>query len=126
MHINTIVPLKYVSVYRSNHCLASMSDENTMVYNYDCDLHGCWDVTKALARLSSPCEGIHLFSKLAQEEILGGVGEKQNNVHLSRPQLHQVAHVCDIRQLCDLHKILPGSSAGESNSEEVTSLTCHE
>lgn len=37
MLINTtaIIPLKYVSVYRSIYHLASMSDENTMVYNYD-------------------------------------------------------------------------------------------
>lgn len=68
-------------------------------------------MTKALAWFSSPCEGIHLFSKLAQEDILGGVCEKQNYVHLSRPQLYQVAHVRDICQLCDLHKILPGTSA---------------
>lgn len=88
-----------------------MSDENTMVYNYDCDLHGCWDMTKALVWFSSPCEGIHLFSKLAQEDIFRGVSEKQNYVHLSRPQLYQVAHVRDIRQLCDLHKVLPGTSA---------------
>lgn len=68
-------------------------------------------MTKALAQFFSPCEGIHLFRKLAQEDILGGVGEEQNHVHLSRPQLYQVAHVRDVRQLCDLHKILPGSSA---------------
>lgn len=68
-------------------------------------------MTKALAWFSLPCEGIHLFSKLAQEDILGDVCEKQNYVHLSRPQLYQVAHVRDICQLCDLHKILPGTSA---------------
>lgn len=36
-----IDPLKYVSIYQSNYHLASMSDENTMVSNYDCGLHGC-------------------------------------------------------------------------------------
>lgn len=68
-------------------------------------------MTKSLTLFSSPCEGIHLFSKLAQEDVLGGVGEKQHHVHLSRPQLYQVARVRDIRQLCDLHKILLGSPA---------------
>lgn len=106
-----------MSAYRSSYYLGFMSDENTTVYNYDSDLHGCGDITKALARFSSPCEGIHLFSKLAQQDVLGGVGEKQNHVHLAWPQLHQVAHVRDIRQLCDLHEILPGSSARKQQLE---------
>ena len=54
----------------------------------------------------SPCEGINLFSKLAEEDVLGGVSEDQHDVHVSRPQLHQVAHVSDVRQLRHLHKVL--------------------
>lgn len=56
---------------------------------------------------SLPCEGIDLFSKLAKEDVFGGFSDKQHNVHVSWPQLYQVAHVGDISQLCYLHKILP-------------------
>lgn len=57
---------------------------------------------------SLPSEGVHLFGKLAKEDVLGGVREHQHYVNVSRPQLHQVAHVSDICQLRHLHKILLG------------------
>lgn len=57
---------------------------------------------------SLPSEGIDLFSELAQEDVLGGVSENEHYVHVSWPQLHQVARVSDIRQLRHLHKILLG------------------
>ena len=63
-----------------------------------------------------PCKGINLFGKLAEEDVLGSVGEHQHDVHVSRPQLHQVAHVGDIRQLSHLHKILLGRPT-ENNSK---------
>lgn len=58
--------------------------------------------------LTLPCEGVDLFGELAEQDVLGGVCENQHYVHVSRPQLHQVAHVCDIRQLGHLHKVLLG------------------
>lgn len=57
---------------------------------------------------SLPCEGVDLFGKLAKEDVLGGVSEHQHYVHVSWPQLHQVAYVSDICQLRYLHKILLG------------------
>lgn len=56
----------------------------------------------------SPCEGIDLFGELAEEDVLGGVGQNQHDVHVSWPQLRQVAHVGDVGQLRHLHKVLPG------------------
>lgn len=56
----------------------------------------------------SPSEGIDLFGKLAEEDVLGGVRENQHYVHVSRPQLYQVTHVSDVCQLRHLHKILLG------------------
>lgn len=57
-----------------------------------------------------PCEGVDLFGELAEQDVLGGVCENQHYVHVSRPQLHQVANVSDIRQLSHLHKVLLGRS----------------
>lgn len=60
---------------------------------------------------SLPRKGIHFFSKLAKKDVLGGVSEDQDYVDVSRPQLHQVAHVGDVRQLGHLHKSLFRRSA---------------
>lgn len=55
---------------------------------------------------SLPCEGVDLLGELGQKDVLGGVGENEDDVHVSRPQLHQVAHVGDVRQLRHLHEVL--------------------
>lgn len=72
---------------------------------------------------SLPCEGVDLFGELAQENVLGGVSEHQHYVHVSRPQLHQIAHVSDIRQLRHLHKILLGGPTKiNSNKKQLKNV----
>ncbi|KAG7226941.1 hypothetical protein INR49_022236, partial [Caranx melampygus] len=36
--------------------------------------------------------GVDLFGELAEEDVLGRVGQNEHDVHVSRSQLHQVAH----------------------------------
>lgn len=69
--------------------------------------------------LISPCEGIDLFGKLAEEDVFGGVAEHQHDVHVSRPQLYQIAEVGDVRQLGHLHKILLGRPTKDQNTNET-------
>lgn len=44
----------------------------------------------------SPSEGVHLFGKLAEQDVLGGIGEDQHHVDVPWPQLHQIAGVGDV------------------------------
>lgn len=73
-----------------------------------------------------PGEGVHLLGELAEEDVLGGVGENQDDVHVSRPELHQVAEVGDVRQLRHLHEVLPGRAAEvqDKGLEEVELKPC--
>ena len=53
-----------------------------------------------------PRERENLLGKFPEQGFVGGVGEHQYNVDVSRPQLDKVTDVGDVRQLRDLYKVL--------------------
>lgn len=71
-------------------------------------------------RWVSPGKRKDLFGKLPEQGRLGGVGEHQHHVDVTRPQLDQVAGVRDVRQLRHFHKVLPGRTAADQSSDKVS------
>lgn len=64
----------------------------------------------------------NLLGKFPEQGRLGGVGEHEHHVDVSRSQLHQVAGVCDVRQLRYFNKVLPWRTAVDELTDKVNEL----
>lgn len=65
-----------------------------------------------------PRERKNLFGKFPEQGSLGGVGEHQHNIDVARSELHQVAGVRDVCQLCHFHKVLLRRTAAWTDEKD--------
>lgn len=73
--------------------------------------------------LHSPGKHVHFLGEPLQQAGLGGVGEDEDDVHVTRTQLDEVTHIIHIRQLRHLHKTFPGNPGEEKGNTGFLGLT---